>query len=167
MIKMESFYLITDHLDWKEEYKHLTILQDKINAYVSFLEERQHVEIYPSESIKYGIIEIHFLYDLSCNAEKYIHAVNNQLNELGIEIRYYISKEEWYEVRQRINCTPDSGHHFLNILIIRLSNLPEGTNQSVLIDIRGQNVSQDNISTLYNNIMERTNNGIKVRFKTN
>lgn len=86
--------LITDHLDWKEEYKHLTILQDKINAYVSFLEERQYVEIYPRESIKYGIIEIHFLYDLSCNAEKYIHTVNNQFNELGIEIRYYISKEE-------------------------------------------------------------------------
>lgn len=49
----------------------------------------------------------------------------------------------------------------------RLSNLPEGTKQSVLIDIRGQNVSQDNISALYNNIMERTNNGIKVRFKKN
>lgn len=27
--------------------------------------------------------------------------------------------------------------------------------------------SIDNVSALYNNIMERTNNGIKVRFKTN
>ena len=49
----------------------------------------------------------------------------------------------------------------------RIDNLPAGTNQSVLIDIRGQNVSQNNLNALYNDIMERTNNGIKVRFKTN
>ena len=47
------------------------------------------------------------------------------------------------------------------------NNLPAGTKQSVLIDIRGQNVSQNNLNALYNDIMERTNNGIKVRFKTN
>ena len=49
----------------------------------------------------------------------------------------------------------------------RLDNLPKGTIQSVLIDIRGQNISQDNLNALYNNIMKRTNNGIKVNFKTN
>ena len=49
----------------------------------------------------------------------------------------------------------------------RMHNLPAGTKQSVLIDIRGQNVSQNNLNALYNDIMERTNNGIKVRFKTN
>ena len=49
----------------------------------------------------------------------------------------------------------------------RIDNLPAGTKQSVLIDTRGQNVSQNNLNTLYNDIMERTNNGIKVRFKTN
>ena len=49
----------------------------------------------------------------------------------------------------------------------RIDNLPAGTNQSVLIDIRGQNVSQNNLNALYNDILERTNNGIKVRFKTN
>lgn len=49
----------------------------------------------------------------------------------------------------------------------RIDNLPAGTKQSVLIDIRGQNVSQNNLNALYNDIMERTNNGIKVRFKTN
>lgn len=49
----------------------------------------------------------------------------------------------------------------------RIDNLPAGTKQSVLIDMRGQNVSQNNLNALYNDIMERTNNGIKVRFKAN
>lgn len=49
----------------------------------------------------------------------------------------------------------------------RLNNLPSETKQSVLIDIRGQNVFQDNLTTLYNDIMERTNGGIKIRYKSN
>ena len=30
--------LITDHLNWDNEFEHLKILQDKINAYVAFIE---------------------------------------------------------------------------------------------------------------------------------
>ena len=33
--------LITDHLDWQDEYKHLLILQEKINAYIGFCESGQ------------------------------------------------------------------------------------------------------------------------------
>ena len=31
--------LITDHLDWNDEYQHLMILQEKINAYIFFLKK--------------------------------------------------------------------------------------------------------------------------------
>ena len=48
----------------------------------------------------------------------------------------------------------------------RLDNLPAGTNQSVMIDIRGQNVSDEALESLYNNIMKRTNNGVDITFKT-
>lgn len=47
----------------------------------------------------------------------------------------------------------------------RTENLREGTEQSVMIDIRGQNVSDTDLSTLYDDIMERTDNGIEVLFK--
>lgn len=92
--KTEIILLITDHLDWEDEYEHLTLLQEKINAYVSFIEEKQYVKIYPCESIAYSLIEIHFLHNLTYNAEKFIHTVNNQLKEFGIGIRYYISEGE-------------------------------------------------------------------------
>lgn len=40
------------------------MLQAKINAYISFLEEKQYKDIYQDMSIMYGIIEIHFLHCL-------------------------------------------------------------------------------------------------------
>lgn len=49
----------------------------------------------------------------------------------------------------------------------RVSNLPAGTQQTVLIDIRGQTVSDKDLSTLYEDIMRRTNNGVEIVFKKN
>lgn len=85
--------LISDHLDWKNEYQHLKALQDKINAYISFLESEQYKETYCDNSIKYGIIEIHFLYELTKNAENFLQSVQNQVRELGIIIQYSVSEE--------------------------------------------------------------------------
>ena len=42
--------LITDHLDWSEEYQHLMILQEKINMYLGYLEEKQYGDMY-TESV--------------------------------------------------------------------------------------------------------------------
>ncbi len=49
----------------------------------------------------------------------------------------------------------------------RLSDLPNGTKQSVLIDIRGQNVSDEILDGLYEKIMNKTNGKVDIRFKTN
>jgi hypothetical protein len=50
--------LISDHLDWNDEYNHLITLQDKINAYISFIETEQYKENYPDKSFDCFIIEI-------------------------------------------------------------------------------------------------------------
>ena len=47
----------------------------------------------------------------------------------------------------------------------RLENFPEGTQQYPLIDIRGQPVSNEDLRTLYNEIIKSTGNGIEVLFK--
>ena len=47
----------------------------------------------------------------------------------------------------------------------RLKELPAGTKQSVQIDVRGQNISDTQLESLYNDIMARTENGITVYFK--
>lgn len=91
--------LITDHVDWSDEYQHLIILQEKINVYITFLEEKQYEEIYKGKEIVYGVIEIHFLHNLTINAEKFLQSVQNQVAELGIKIQYSVSKEETDEIR--------------------------------------------------------------------
>ena len=45
--------LITDHVDWSDEYRHLVMLQEKINVYITFFEEKQYEEIYKEEEIAY------------------------------------------------------------------------------------------------------------------
>ena len=48
--------LITDHLDWSEEYQHLMTLQEKINTYLGFLEEKQYeVKTDSQSSIRYSL----------------------------------------------------------------------------------------------------------------
>ncbi|MBQ8166290.1 MAG: hypothetical protein IJZ96_04545 [Lachnospiraceae bacterium] len=91
--------LITDHLDWKNEYEHLVKLQEKINVYLSFLEEKQYEDIYKGENITYGIIEIHFLYRITTNAEKFLQSVQNQVAEYGVKIQYCVSQERADEIR--------------------------------------------------------------------
>ena len=49
----------------------------------------------------------------------------------------------------------------------RIQTLPEGTKQLVMIDVRGQNISDEVLSVLYDDIMERTNNGVEILFKMN
>ena len=52
--------LITDHLDWQDEYQHLLMLQEKINSYIGFCESGQYQDVYADTSIKHIIFEIHF-----------------------------------------------------------------------------------------------------------
>ena len=91
--------LITDHVDWRDEYQHLVMLQEKINAYITFLEEKQYEEIYKEAEIAYGVIEIHLLHNLTDNAKKFLQVVQNQVAELGIKIQYCVSQENVDEIR--------------------------------------------------------------------
>ena len=50
--------LITDHLDWQDEYQHLLMLQEKINSYIGFCESGQYQDVYADTSIKHIIFEI-------------------------------------------------------------------------------------------------------------
>ena len=91
--------LLSDHLDWDDEYNHLLILQEKLNAYIYFLEEKQYEEIYSNANIVYGIIDIHFLHKITKNIKKFLKSVQVQLEELGITMQYSITEENKNETR--------------------------------------------------------------------
>ena len=87
--------LLTDHLLWEgegelSEYEHLMLLQDKINAYISYLESKQYKKNYPDEEFSMAVIEIHFQHAITDNCEKFLNAVQSQLGEIGIKIEAQI-----------------------------------------------------------------------------
>ena len=93
--RKEICLLLTDHLAWKgndslREYDHLMLLQEKINAYISYLETEQYKEQYPKEEINRAVIKIHFKYDITDNCEKFLNAVQNQIGQYGIKIEAHI-----------------------------------------------------------------------------
>lgn len=73
--------------DALSEYDHLTLLQEKINAYISYLESNQYKEQYPEMTFDLAVIEIHFKYDITEICEKFLQSVQNQLGQYGIEIK--------------------------------------------------------------------------------
>lgn len=88
----ELCMLITDHLDWKDEFIHLDILQDKINAYLAYLEAGEWKKRYPG-SYEHIRIEVNFLYDITENCEKFLQAVQDQVGQYGIRIKAVIVDE--------------------------------------------------------------------------
>jgi len=80
--------LLCDHLDWANEYDHLIQLQNKINSYIGFIESRQYEKIYEDYNISSFNIEIHFLYQLIENCQRFLDTVNMQLREKQIIISY-------------------------------------------------------------------------------
>lgn len=83
--------LIADHLDWSNEYNHLLVLQDKINAYIAFCEEHQYNQVYKNILVECAILEIHFKYEPTIKAMNFLEQVQRQVNELGIAIECHIS----------------------------------------------------------------------------
>lgn len=90
------YLLLTDHLEWVQsenalsERDHLLLLQEKINAYISFIEEEQFKSKYPNLELQLAIIEIHFQYDITENCERFLQAVQSQVKKYRIKIETHI-----------------------------------------------------------------------------
>lgn len=89
--------LLTDHLAWSgkgslNEYDHLILLREKLNAYISYLETRQYEEQYPREELAMAVIELHFQYDITENCERFLHTVQDQVGPYGIQIEAHIGQ---------------------------------------------------------------------------
>lgn len=85
---------LSDHMDWEEELIHLEILQDKINLYANYFEDKDYKNInkYKTYDFEYAIIDLYFKYSLPENAVKFIDSVNNKLRGINMRINCHISE---------------------------------------------------------------------------
>ncbi|HEF1904183.1 TPA: hypothetical protein R9Y97_003511 [Bacillus cereus] len=84
--------MIADHLDWENELQHLALLQDKINAYVSFIESGQIYSVYPDAKLVDGFIfDLRFKYKPTENCNKLLAVFRKNTQDLRIEFKTYES----------------------------------------------------------------------------
>ena len=81
--------LIIDTLDWKYEPEHLEMLQDKINNYLIYLQSKQYVARYGDDFEKI-IISIHFKFDITENAAKFLNVVSQQLAQSDYTLHIHL-----------------------------------------------------------------------------
>jgi hypothetical protein len=79
--------VIADHLDWEEdESEHLVLLQDKINAYLHFIESGQLKQNRPDLAGLPVSIQVSAKYPLSEEATKFYRLIGKIVAEVGTSL---------------------------------------------------------------------------------
>lgn len=94
-IENETGYVvltISDHLDWSNELEHLYSLQEKINAYLAFIESGEILEKYPDAEGKVRLIQVmaKFTPPDTEIIEKFFAFATETLNKEGIHFRFTV-----------------------------------------------------------------------------
>jgi hypothetical protein len=79
---------ISDHLEWDEGNKHLLLLQEKINSYLTAIESGELFEQYPVARDKKIAIELVLKYWPSLDGEKFLGMVQKYLSDSGYQFYY-------------------------------------------------------------------------------
>ena len=87
--------LISDHLDWiEDEGTHLLLLQDKLNAYLDFIESGELVRKIPRAAGLPVIILVDAKYPLSPMAQKFFDLAKGAVKEAGVSLDFELSSKE-------------------------------------------------------------------------
>ncbi len=80
---------ISDHLDWDVSFdEHLYMLQEKINAYLRFIESGEIYQSFPpATQTSKKVIEVFFKYEPPSQATPCLSHVADCLKQLGIELK--------------------------------------------------------------------------------
>jgi hypothetical protein len=78
---------ITDHLDWEDEHKHFLALQDKVNAYIRFVESGELLATYPKATDRRPVIDVVTRFELPQSALLFLDRIRPVLRSAGIELR--------------------------------------------------------------------------------
>ena len=86
--------LISDHLDWVEdEGAHLLLLQNKLNAYLEFIESGELVQKVPRSAGLPVIILVDAKFPLSPAAQKFFDLAKGAVKEVGVSLDFELSSK--------------------------------------------------------------------------
>jgi hypothetical protein len=84
----EVYLTISDHLDWSSVMDHLLLLQEKINAYLGFIESGDLYTQYPLAYGKQIVINVVGKYDLTEEAIEFYAEASVVALELNTMLRF-------------------------------------------------------------------------------
>jgi hypothetical protein len=84
---------ISDHQSWGED-GHLQLLQDKINAYLRFIESGQIIEDYPTAVEKEIIINTVLKYEPTDEATSFLEKAREVILGAGIGFQWRVLKDD-------------------------------------------------------------------------
>lgn len=83
----EVFLTITDHLQWNSN-EHLWLLQEKINAYLRFVESGEIFKTYPDAKNRKIVIDVRCKYRPDQSALNFLQRVIVVVEAAGFNIKY-------------------------------------------------------------------------------
>ena len=81
---------ISDHLEWDDKNEHLLILQNKINAYLNFIESGQIFEEYPNSIDKKLGIELVMRHSPNEIANIFLNKCKTIINKQNIDFSWKV-----------------------------------------------------------------------------
>jgi hypothetical protein len=78
---------ISDHLDWDDELEHIYALQEKINAYLSFVESGEILAVYPQAAGKIPVINVFMMVAPNEAGARFFDHIRPILKDAGFELR--------------------------------------------------------------------------------
>jgi hypothetical protein len=85
---------VSDDLMWDDDNEHLMALQNKINAYLSFIESGNLYQDYPNAKGRDIVINIVAKYEPNDNARLFLNATKEILQSAGYGFRFSVLENE-------------------------------------------------------------------------
>lgn len=80
---------ISDHLPWDEESgEHLAMLQEKLNAYVRFIESGEMHSRFPNTSGRSVVIDVAGKFPLSADARTFFDRASSAIASAGFKLQF-------------------------------------------------------------------------------
>lgn len=80
---------ISDHLDWlRDESRHLMLLQEKVNAYLRFIESDELLQRIPESRDRKIVIDLVAMFPLSPQAEMFYKRAADAIQSAGFKLQF-------------------------------------------------------------------------------
>jgi hypothetical protein len=80
--------VISDHLDWNDTERHLKLLQEKINAYLAFIESGEMYDRHPSARGAKIVIKVVGAHALAAEGIRFFQSARPVLEQAGVDLRF-------------------------------------------------------------------------------